>query len=100
MAGLRATRKVKQPISYAEPSTKSKLRRGDVLFPKTDADNKKSGVGSGLKTTRSDSPTTDLDRIMEKNYSFNIIITRRSMTISMWNAYLSFKLIWTGVMLC
>ena len=66
MAGLRATRKVKQPISYAEPSTKSKLRRGDVLFPKTDADNKKSGVGSGLKTTRSDSPTTDLDRIMEK----------------------------------
>ena len=66
MAGLRATRKVKQPISYAEPSTKSKLRRGDVLFPKADADNKKSGVGSGLKTTRSDSPTTDLDRIMEK----------------------------------
>jgi hypothetical protein len=29
-------RKVRQSASYAEPSTKSKLRRGDVLFQKVD----------------------------------------------------------------
>jgi hypothetical protein len=77
-------RKVRQPASYAEPSTKSKLRRGDVLFPKVDPvlpcdnnDNNKGGGGGGgggavvgrtttstLPMTRSESPTTDLDRIM------------------------------------
>jgi len=86
-------RKVRQPASYAEPSTKSKLRRGDVLFPKVDPvmlpdDNKNNnnggvamnggggggGGGGGAVgrtttmtptlTTRSESPTTDLDRIM------------------------------------
>jgi hypothetical protein len=74
-------RKVRQPASYAEPSTKSKLRRGDVLFPKVDPvlpcdnnnnDNKGGGGGavvgrtttSTLPMTRSESPTTDLDRIM------------------------------------
>ena len=86
-------RKVRQPASYAEPSTKSKLRRGDVLFPKVDpvvvpanndnivSNNKKGGLamnggGDGgavgrmtmtttpTLATRSESPTTDLDRIM------------------------------------
>lgn len=55
-----SVRKVKQPVSYAEPSTKSKLRRGDVIFPKVDAADKKTG-----KT----SPTTDLDRIMSQKMS-------------------------------
>jgi len=32
-------RGVKQPISYAEPSLSSKLRRGDVFFPKNDVTN-------------------------------------------------------------
>ena len=32
-------RAVKQPISYAEPSLSSKLRRGDVFFPKHDVEN-------------------------------------------------------------
>ncbi|KAL3805181.1 hypothetical protein ACHAWO_006966 [Cyclotella atomus] len=36
----RKVRNVKQPVSYAEPSTKSKLRRGDVIFPKVDAQTK------------------------------------------------------------
>ena len=74
-------RKVRQPASYAEPSTKSKLRRGDVLFPKVDPvlpcdnnnDNKGGGSGAVVgrtmsstlpMTTRSESPTTDLGRIM------------------------------------
>ena len=79
-------RKVRQPASYAEPSTKSKLRRGDVLFPKVDpvmvpdindnivSNNKNGGSDRGAVgrmttttptlATRSESPTTDLDRIM------------------------------------
>ena len=32
-------RAVKQPISYAEPSLSSKLRRGDVFFAKSDVEN-------------------------------------------------------------
>ena len=61
---LRAVRKVKQPVSYAEPSTKSKLRRGDVLFPKVDVSEKNKMSSGGIKSTGSTSPTTDLDRIM------------------------------------
>ena len=61
---LRAVRKVKQPVSYAEPSTKSKLRRGDVLFPKVDVSEKNKMSTGGIKSTGSTSPTTDLDRIM------------------------------------
>lgn len=67
-SGLRSTsRKVKQPISYAEPSTKSKLRRGDVLFPKVDVVDKKNIVnkgGRGTASTTANEVTTDLDRIM------------------------------------
>jgi len=70
----RSVRKVKTPISYAEPSISQKLRRGDVLFPKVDADrkveleakqrSKSGGAGSG-----GISPTTDLDRIMREHFS-------------------------------
>lgn len=56
-------RKVKQPVSYAEPSTKSKLRRGDVLFPKGDTTDKSKMGGPGKQTTTA-SPMSDLDRIM------------------------------------
>mmetsp|Transcript_20669 Transcript_20669/g.44913 ORF Transcript_20669/g.44913 Transcript_20669/m.44913 type:complete len:893 (-) Transcript_20669:146-2824(-) len=85
-ASLRSVRKIKQPVSYAEPSTKSKLRRGDVVFPKVDAADKnnsktlesssllesnalstRSLKGGGGRTTTmlsTNSPTTDLDRIM------------------------------------
>ena len=87
-ATLRSSgRKVRQPASYAEPSTKSKLRRGDVLFPKVDPvmlpnnnSNNKGGLamnggGDGgavgrttmttqTLSTRLESSTTDLDRIM------------------------------------
>ena len=70
----RSTRNVKTPLSYAEPSTKQKLRRGDVLFPKIDADRKieleskrtKSAGGSG-----GSSPTTELDRIMSEHFSIS-----------------------------
>ena len=55
-----SVRKVKQPVSYAEPSTKSKLRRGDVLFPKVDSSDKTVG-----KAGRA-SPTTELNRIMDQ----------------------------------
>ena len=67
-AGLRAVRKVKQPVSYAEPSTKSKLRRGDVLFPKVDASdkNKVTGGGAPASSTSPSSGLADLDRIMDK----------------------------------
>eukprot|EP00985_Skeletonema_marinoi_P031762 scaffold37787_cov153-Skeletonema_marinoi.AAC.24 len=67
----RSIRKVKTPLSYAEPSTKQKLRRGDVLFPKIDADRKME-----LEAKRSKSggaavaaATTDLDRIMSEHFS-------------------------------
>lgn len=57
-----SVRKMKQPVSYAEPSTKSKLRRGDVLFPKVDSSEKvggKASEGAGRTT-----PTTELELIM------------------------------------
>mmetsp|Transcript_17285 Transcript_17285/g.36312 ORF Transcript_17285/g.36312 Transcript_17285/m.36312 type:complete len:871 (-) Transcript_17285:405-3017(-) len=75
----RSVRKVKQPVSYAEPSTKSKLRRGDVLFPKVDATDKTkktelesairskgpaAGRGVGRAGATAANPATDLDRIM------------------------------------
>lgn len=37
-------RNVKQPISYAEPTLKSKLRRGDVFFPKGDVIDKEANT--------------------------------------------------------
>eukprot|EP00581_Thalassiosira_minuscula_P015505 CAMPEP_0183726970 /NCGR_PEP_ID=MMETSP0737-20130205/24465_1 /TAXON_ID=385413 /ORGANISM="Thalassiosira miniscula, Strain CCMP1093" /LENGTH=705 /DNA_ID=CAMNT_0025958465 /DNA_START=214 /DNA_END=2331 /DNA_ORIENTATION=- len=62
---MRSFRKVKQPVSYAEPSTKAKLRRGDVYFPKVDsADKNKMVAGGNVGRTAATSPTTDLDRIM------------------------------------
>mmetsp|Transcript_27285 Transcript_27285/g.54666 ORF Transcript_27285/g.54666 Transcript_27285/m.54666 type:complete len:866 (-) Transcript_27285:2302-4899(-) len=72
----RSVRKVKTPLSYAEPSTKQKLRRGDVLFPKIDADRKmeleakrsKSG-GAAVAAASGRSLTTDLDRIMSEHFS-------------------------------
>eukprot|EP00984_Skeletonema_dohrnii_P023101 scaffold12198_cov85-Skeletonema_dohrnii-CCMP3373.AAC.1 len=70
----RSVRKVKTPLSYAEPSTKQKLRRGDVLFPKIDADRKmeleakRSKIG-GAATAATSSPTSDLDRIMSEHFS-------------------------------
>jgi hypothetical protein len=57
-----SVRKMKQPVSYAEPSTKSKLRRGDVLFPKVDSSEKiggKAGEGAGRIT-----PSTELELVM------------------------------------
>jgi hypothetical protein len=83
-------RKVRQAASYAEASAKSKLRRGDVLFPEVDPvmlpdnnnnnSNNKGGLamnggGDGVAvgrmtmttptlSTRSESSTTDLDQIM------------------------------------
>lgn len=63
----RSVRKVKTPLSYAEPSISQKLRRGDVLFPKIDADRKLE-----LEAKRSKSGgagTTDLDRIMSEHFS-------------------------------
>eukprot|EP00804_Cyclotella_cryptica_P031382 CCRYP_012194-RA/>CCRYP_012194-RA protein AED:0.01 eAED:0.01 QI:1550/1/1/1/1/1/3/1895/380 len=47
----RKIRNVKQPVSYAEPSTKVKLRRGDVLFPKVDAQQKYKQTNSIDKTS-------------------------------------------------
>ena len=35
LAALKQRRSVKQPVSYAEPSLNTKVRRGDVYFPKT-----------------------------------------------------------------
>jgi hypothetical protein len=73
----RSVRKVKTPLSYAEPSTKQKLRRGDVLFPKIDADRKmeleaKRSKSGGVAAASGRSPTTDLedlDRIMSEHFS-------------------------------
>jgi len=67
----RSVRKVKTPLSYAEPSTKQKLRRGDVLFPKIDADRKmeleaKRSKSGGAAVA---SAATDLDRIMSEHFS-------------------------------
>ncbi|KAL9182193.1 hypothetical protein ACHAXT_012845 [Thalassiosira profunda] len=63
----RSLRKVKQPVSYKEPSTSSKLRRGDVLFPKVDAAEKTKKEGEAAKAGGgATSPTTDLDRIMRE----------------------------------
>jgi hypothetical protein len=57
-----SVRKVKQPVSYAEPSTKAKLRRGDVLFPKIESSDKVGKAsGGGVQMT---STTTELDPIM------------------------------------
>ena len=64
----RARRRVKQPVSYAEPSTKSKLRRGDVLFPKVDAAAKMGGRVSPSPRI-SISPSSELDRIMSEKFS-------------------------------
>lgn len=60
----RSIRKVKTPLSYAEPSTKQKLRRGDEFFPKVDAERKLAS-----ESKRNTSPTTDLDRIMSEHFS-------------------------------
>jgi hypothetical protein len=60
----RSVRKVKTPLSYAEPSTKQKLRRGDEFFPKVDAERKLAS-----ESKRNISPTTDLDRIMSEHFS-------------------------------
>ena len=61
-ANIRSSvRKVKQPVSYAEPSTKAKLRRGDVLFPKMESSDKVGKApGGGIQMTS----TTELDQIM------------------------------------
>mmetsp|Transcript_32300 Transcript_32300/g.77208 ORF Transcript_32300/g.77208 Transcript_32300/m.77208 type:complete len:720 (+) Transcript_32300:260-2419(+) len=65
----RARRRVKQPVSYAEPSTKSKLRRGDVLFPKVDAAAAKIGGRVSPSPRISISPSSELDRIMSEKFS-------------------------------
>ena len=67
----RSVRKVKTPLSYAEPSTKQKLRRGDVLFPKIDADRKLELEAKQRSKNGGISPTTDLDRIMSEHFSVN-----------------------------
>ena len=44
-------RSTKQPISYAEPTLKSKLRRGDVFFPKSDiVDNEANTEAAAVKS--------------------------------------------------
>ena len=74
-----SSRKAKQPVSYAEPSTKSKLRRGDVLFPKVDAEKKnklatsnKGGLLGGKRASTGNSHDTDLDRIMGQMTDGNV----------------------------
>ncbi|KAL7516961.1 hypothetical protein ACHAWX_001929 [Stephanocyclus meneghinianus] len=54
----RKIRNVKQPVSYAEPSTKAKLRRGDVLFPKVDAQQKYKQTNIIDKTAATTTGTT------------------------------------------
>eukprot|EP00978_Attheya_sp_CCMP212_P010369 scaffold25095_cov51-Attheya_sp.AAC.8 len=43
-SGPGSKRRVKQPVSYAEPSLNSKLRRGDVYFPKVDVSRESTGT--------------------------------------------------------
>mmetsp|Transcript_116 Transcript_116/g.250 ORF Transcript_116/g.250 Transcript_116/m.250 type:complete len:761 (+) Transcript_116:490-2772(+) len=56
----RKLRNVKQPVSYAEPSLNSKLRRGDVLFPKVvpekkyQQNNSTIGIGAGGEMSSDD----------------------------------------------
>jgi hypothetical protein len=45
MDSIKARRSVKQPVSYAEPSLNSKLRRGDVYFPKTTPESSREASG-------------------------------------------------------
>ena len=60
----RPARRVKQPLSYAEPSASAKLRRGDVYFPKADpAERGRTAAGPAAAGGRA-SPATDLDCIM------------------------------------
>ena len=64
----RSVRKVKTPLSYAEPSTKQKLRRGDVVFPKVDA-GRKMELEAKQRSKSGGAGTTDLDRIMSEHFS-------------------------------
>ena len=47
-AGRNSLRNVTKPVSYAEPSLNTKLRQGDVFFPKNDSD-KRTGGDDGRK---------------------------------------------------
>ena len=48
----RKLRNVKQPVSYAEPTLNSKLRRGDVLFPKVESAKKHPQSGTADANNR------------------------------------------------
>jgi len=61
---LKRRRCVKQPISYAEPSLRSKLRRGYVFFQKKDEEDtsmvgRPSVIGSNLASLPPPTSTTD-----------------------------------------
>jgi len=75
-ANIRSSvRKVKQPVSYAEPSTKSKLRRGDVLFPKMESSDKVgTSPGGGLQMTS----TAELDQIIGQIASLPLLASSSS----------------------